>query len=148
MGLSKASEALAKLVVCSILGGGVDMCNSNLAVVKLLDDGFTLLADITDADEFCLAVALKEMAANTLDHSAGRASARHVAVLDVPEDAHRRDVFRTAVLWRTILLASLAMIGRWHEHHGIRRGATAITDGNRDRSSVGKRCIGPYLFRV
>lgn len=30
MGLSKAPQALAKLVICSILGCGIDMCNSNL----------------------------------------------------------------------------------------------------------------------
>lgn len=72
-----------------------------LAVVELLDDSFTLLADITDANELCLTVALKEMAANTLDHSSSRATAGHAAVLNVPEDTHRRDVLRTTILWRT-----------------------------------------------
>lgn len=71
-----------------------------LAVVELLDDGFTLFADITDADEFCLAVTSKETAANSLDHSSSRASAGHAAVLNVPEDAHWREVLRTTILWR------------------------------------------------
>lgn len=72
----------------------------HLAVVELLDDGFTLFADVTDADEFRLAMTPKETAANSLDHSSSRASAGHTAVLDVPEDAHWREVLRTAVLWR------------------------------------------------
>lgn len=72
-----------------------------LAVVELLDDSFTLLADITNTNEFCLAVALKKTAANTLDHSSSRASAGHAAVLNVPEDTHRRDVLRTNIFWRT-----------------------------------------------
>lgn len=71
-----------------------------LAVVELLDDSFTLFADITDANEFRLAVTSKEAAANPLDHSSGRASAGHAAVLDVPEDAHWREVLRPAILWR------------------------------------------------
>lgn len=71
----------------------------HLAVVELLDDGFALLADVADADELGLAVALEEPAAYPLDHDGGGASARHAAVLDVPEDAHRRNVFRAIVLW-------------------------------------------------
>lgn len=45
----------------------------------------------------------------------------------------------------TILLASLAKAGRWHEHHAIRGRATTITNGDRDRSSLGKSYIGPHL---
>lgn len=45
----------------------------------------------------------------------------------------------------TILLASLAKAGRWHEHHAIRGGATAITDWDRNRSRVGNRNIWPHL---
>lgn len=72
-----------------------------LAVVELLDDSFTLLADITHTNEFCLTVALKEAAANSLDHSSSRASTWHTAVLNVPEDTYRRYVLRTAILWRS-----------------------------------------------
>ena len=71
-----------------------------LAVVELLNDSFTLLADITHANEFGLAVALKEAATYSLDHSSRRASTRYTAVLNVPEDTHWRKVFRTTILWR------------------------------------------------
>lgn len=121
------------------------MCNSNLAVVELLDNSFTLLADITDANELCLTVALEKAAANTLDHSSSRASTRHAAVLNVPEDAHWRDVLWTTALWRTILLSSLAKAVLWHEHQTIRRGPAAITNGDGDRSSLGNRNIGPHV---
>lgn len=46
-------------------------------------------------------MALEETAADTLDHSPSRASSGHTAVLNVPKDAHRGDVFRAATLWRT-----------------------------------------------
>lgn len=132
VGLSEAPQALAQLVVSSILGCSVDVGHGNLsqkqtkkqlhtdsesnyltppptprvgsslrhlAVVELLDDGFALLADVADADELGLAVALEEPAAYPLNHDSGRASARHAAVLDVPEDTHGRNVFGAVVLW-------------------------------------------------
>lgn len=70
-----------------------------LAVVELLNDSFTLLADVTDTDELRLPVALEKTAANSLNHSAGRASTRHAAVLNVPEDSDRGDVLYTGALW-------------------------------------------------
>lgn len=122
VGLGEAPQALAQLVVSGVLGRGVDVCDRNLlkpitqgfrgaifnggqssrylAVVKLLDHSFALLADVADANEFGLPVTPKEAAAYSLDHNGGGASARHAAVLDVPEDANRRNVFRTVVLWR------------------------------------------------
>lgn len=121
------------------------MCNSDLAVVELLDDGFTLLADITDANEFGLTVTLEETTANTLDHGSSRATTGNTAVLNVPEDPHWRDVLGTTVLWRPILLANLAEAGRWHVHHAIRGGATAIANWDWDRSSLGHRNIWPSL---
>ena len=72
-----------------------------LAVVELLNNSFTLLADITDANELGLTVALEKAAANALDHRSSRAATGHAAVLDVPEDAHRRDVLWASALWRT-----------------------------------------------
>ena len=74
-----------------------------LAVVEVLDDGLALLADVTDADEFSLAVALEEPPAQPLDHGCGRPTAGHTAVLDVPEHAHGGRVLWTADLrgaWR------------------------------------------------
>lgn len=71
-----------------------------LAVVELLDDSFTLLADITDTNEFCLTMTLEETATNTLYHSSSRASTGNTAVLNVPEHTHWRDVLGT-ILWRT-----------------------------------------------
>lgn len=125
VGLGEAPQALAKLVVSSILGCSVDVCNSNLskslhtdsdqkystllrigesnwylAVVELLDDSFTLLADVANTDKFCLTVTLKEPAAYSLNHNGSRTSARYTAVLNVPKDTDWRNVFRTVVLWR------------------------------------------------
>lgn len=88
------------LICSSVTIKILDIC-WYLAVVELLDYSFTLLADITDANEFRLTVALKETATDTLDHSSSRASTGHAAVLNVPEDTHRRDVLRTPILWRT-----------------------------------------------
>lgn len=72
-----------------------------LAVVELLNDSFALLVDVAHTNEFCLPVGLEEAAANSLDHSPGGAPAGHAAVLNVPEDAHWREVFRNTGLWRT-----------------------------------------------
>lgn len=83
------------------------MCNSNLAVVELLNDSFAFLVDVTHTNEFCFPVALEESVANALDNCPGGAPAGHAAILDVPEDAYWREVFRNTGLWRTILLDSL-----------------------------------------
>lgn len=71
-----------------------------LRVVELLDDSFTLFADVANTDKFCLTVTLKESAAYSLNHNGSGASARHAAVLNVPKDTNWRNVFRTIVLWR------------------------------------------------
>lgn len=71
-----------------------------LRVVELLDDCFTLFADVANTNEFCLTVTLKESAAYSLNHNSSGASARYAAVLNVPEDTNWRNVFRTVVLWR------------------------------------------------
>lgn len=72
-----------------------------LAVIELLNDSFAFLADITNTNEFRLTMTLKEITTNTLDHSSSRTSTGNTAVLNVPEHAHRRDVLRTTVLWRS-----------------------------------------------
>lgn len=72
-----------------------------LAVVELLDDSLVLLADVTDADELCLAVALEEAVADALDHSTSRTATGHAAVLNVPKHTHRSYVLWGPTLWRT-----------------------------------------------
>lgn len=163
--LGEAPQALPELVIGSILGGGVDMCNSNLvierqklhierdfvifyfflqlqllfdvnlyslatlghntwqtlrsflfslppketkaqhggylAVVELLNDSFAFLVDVTHTNELCFPVALEEAAANALNNCPSGASTGHAAVLNVPEDAHWREVFRNTGLWGT-----------------------------------------------
>ena len=69
-----------------------------LAVVEVLDDGLALLADVADADELGLAVALEEAPAQPLHHGRRRATAGDAAVLDVPEHAHGGRVFWTAAI--------------------------------------------------
>ena len=87
-----------------------------LAVVEVLDDRLALLADVTDADELGLAVALEKAPPKPLDHGRRRATAGHAAVLDVPEHAHGGRVLWTA-----------DVRGAWGRSRGL--GLMALGDG-------------------
>lgn len=106
--LRKATKTLSKLIVRCVLRCGIYVGHCDLAVVELLDDRFAFFIDVTHTDKLSLAVTLEKAAPYSINHSRCRAPTGNTAVFNVPEHAHRRDVFWNTSLWRTIFLSNLA----------------------------------------
>lgn len=64
-------ETLAELVISSVLRGSIDVGNSYLAIIKLLNHFFVFFTDVTHTYEFCFSVAFKKFLTDSMYNSRG-----------------------------------------------------------------------------